>query len=212
MKKIAYGLTLGLAGFAAVLATPTPVIAEAGDLIIRARAIYVEPAESAVITPIGGTADINGVLTPELDFTYFFTDNVAAELILATTRHSATAVGTDLGDVALGKVSLLPPTLTLQYHFTNHGDIKPYVGAGINFTLFYNVDLPAATVTSIDYSDSFGFALQAGVDVPVSDNWFINLDVKKLYLNTDVTINGGDITGDVDINPWIFGIGIGKTF
>ena len=212
MKKIAYGLTLGLAGVAAMASTPTPTLAEAGDLIIRARAIYVEPDESAVLTPINGTAEIDGVVTPELDFTYFFTDNIAAELILATTRHSPSAIGTTLGDVELGKVSLLPPTLTLQYHFINSGGIKPYIGAGVNLTLFYNVDLPAATVTDIDYSDSFGFALQAGVDVPMNDDWFINLDVKKLFLNTDVTINSGAITGDVDINPWIFGIGFGKKF
>ena len=145
---------------------------------------------------------------PEVDFTWFVTDNIALELIAATTRHD---VSHNIAG-SLGKVSLLPPTLTLQYHFMPKERLSPYIGAGINYTIFYNEDAPGGAVTSIDYDDSFGWALQAGVDYAVSDNWYVNADIKKIFLSTDVSINGGAITADVDLDPWIVGFGVGYKF
>lgn len=181
--------------------------------IIRARALIVEPDESASISTIGGNVDINEQYVPELDFTYFFTKNVAAELILATTPHDVTAINTSLGQVDLGDVWLLPPTLTLQYHFLpdNEG-FRPYVGAGINYTLFYNEDKGA--VDSIDYNNSVGYALQAGFDYGLDENWALNFDLKKVMINTDVTIQSGAtrIDADVDIDPWVLGFGVAYRF
>lgn len=181
--------------------------------IIRARALMVEPDEGASITQIGGSVDINEQYVPELDFTYFFTRNVAAELILATTPHEVTAINTSSGQIDLGSVWLLPPTLTLQYHFMPDSDrFRPYVGAGVNYTLFYGEDRGA--VNSIDYDDSFGYALQAGFDYGITENWAINFDVKKVMINTDVRIQSGAtrIDADVDIDPWIFGVGVAYRF
>lgn len=174
--------------------------------LIRVRGIYVSPDESASVRGLAGSVEADGSLVPELDISYFFTDNIAAELILATSNHdmSATA-GVDLGDVWV-----LPPTLTLQYHFSPKETFRPYVGAGINYTIFYGEDKGA--VTSIDYEDGFGYALQAGADFDLGNQWVFNIDVKKLWLNTDVTINGGAITADVDLDPWIFGAGFGYRF
>ena len=116
------------------------------------------------------------------------------------------------GNVDLGSVTLLPPTLTLQYHFNANGRVRPYVGAGVNFTHFFNEDLPTGGIaTSIQYDDSFGLAAQAGIDFDINDVWFFNVDVKKIDINTDVTINGA-IQADVDIDPWVFGIGFGRRF
>ncbi len=190
-----------------------PAIAkEAGDLLMRGRVIYVVPNEDAT-TSIGGTVGINNDIVPELDFTYFLTDNVGVELILATTKHNVTALNTALGaSAALGSVMLLPPTVTLQYHFNPKGDISPYIGAGINYTFYYSENAPGGTIADIDYNDGFGFALQAGVDFKINDDWSFNVDVKRYWLNTDVKINGGGVTADVDIDPWIFGVGFGYTF
>lgn len=209
-KKLLKATTiLGLA--AAALMSSTATAKEAGDLLVRARAVAVIPDENAT-TSIGGNVEIDNSVVPELDFTYFVTDNIGVELILGTTKHHPKAVGTALGDVELGSVWLLPPTLTLQYHFNPKGDVSPYVGAGVNYTIFYSEKEPAAVVTDIDYSNSFGFALQAGVDVKISEDWYLNLDVKRVWLNTDVKINGGAVTADVDVNPWLFGVGFGTTF
>lgn len=208
-------LLLATVGAVALTGFAAPAFADAGDWQFRLRAIVVEPDEGADITPIGGDVDISTSVVPEFDITYFFTDNIAAELILGVTPHDVEAVGTALGDVDLGDVTLLPPTLTVQYHFNPDGQVRPYAGVGVNYTLFFNEDLPTGTVLdSIDYDPSLGFALQAGVDYMLNERWFLNFDLKKVWINTDVTIDATTnlsaiVEADVDIDPWIFGVGVG---
>ncbi|WP_452232680.1 OmpW/AlkL family protein [Lacinutrix sp. MEBiC02595] len=179
---------------------------------LRVRALAVVPNESANIEAIGGDVTITNDYVPELDLTYFFTKNIAAELILATTKHDVKAISTAAGDIPLGDVRLLPPTLTLQYHF--NGDmVHPYVGAGVNYTLFYDEN-SGPVADKVEYDNAFGFAFQLGFDFDITDKWFINLDAKYLLLNTDVTVNattalGATVGADVDINPFIAGVGIG---
>ena len=180
--------------------------------LIRVRALALIPDESSIITVIGGDVAAQSVFTPELDITYFFTKNIAMELVLTTTNHNITAVGTALGDVDLGDVWLLPPVLTAQYHFDPDGQISPYVGARFNLTLFYGVDAPGGVVTDVDYQDKISFALQAGADYKLEDNWSLNLDTKKVWLNTNVALNGGAIAADVDLDPWILSVGVGYRF
>ncbi len=185
----------------------------AGDILIRLRGIAVVPRDHADIDPIGGDVEIDNTGVPEIDFTYFITDNIAVELIAATTNHDAVAKNTSLGDVDLGDVWLLPPTLLAQYHFLSKGIVSPYLGAGVNYTVFYGVDEPNhGLVTDVDYDNSFGWALQAGVDVRLDEHWYLNADVKKLWLDTDVTINNGAAKADVDMDPWLIGMGIGYKF
>jgi len=178
----------------------------------RLRGIVVSPDESADIEAIGGDVDISTSVVPEFDITYFFDDNWSLELILATAKHDVEAVGTAAGNIDLGSVWLLPPTLTAQYHFTG-GDFVPYLGAGPNLTLFYGVD-EGPVADDIEYDTAVGFALQGGFDYMLNDKWFLNFDVKKLFLNTTATVNattalGATVEADVDINPWIFGVGVG---
>lgn len=175
----------------------------AGDFLVRARGIYVVPDEDLDGTP---GLDVSNEFVPEVDFSYFVTDNIALELIAATTRHDVSLPGTPLG-----KVSLLPPTLTVQYHFLPKSQFSPYVGAGLNYTFFYDEDAPGGAITSVDYKNHVGYALQAGVDYALTGNWSVNLDVKKIFLKTDVSVNGGPDTG-VDLDPWIIGVGVGYRF
>lgn len=177
--------------------------------LVRVRIIDVVPEENSS-TSIGGAITVSDRIVPELDISYFWTDHFATELILATNSHNIGAVGTSLGDLDAGNVSLLPPTLLAQYHFNPDGKLRPYVGAGINYTFFYDAD--AGDLTSISYDDGFGYALQAGIDIGLNDNWAINADIKKIFLNTDASINGGAVTADVDIDPWIFGFGLAYRF
>nr|WP_313799253.1 OmpW family outer membrane protein [uncultured Allomuricauda sp.] len=178
----------------------------------RLRGIVVSPDESADIEAIGGDVDISTAVVPEFDITYFFDDNWSLELILATAKHDVEAVGTAAGDIDLGHVWLLPPTLTAQYHFTG-GDFVPYLGAGPNLTLFYGVD-EGPIADDVEYDTAVGFALQGGFDFMLNDKWFLNLDIKKLFLNTTATVDattalGATVDADVDINPWVFGVGVG---
>ncbi len=213
MRFFSYAAALAaLLGCAAAPATPASANnatwAEAGDLLVRLRVIGVVPVEDDSLSIAGLDADLKDAFVPEIDFTYFFTPNIAAELILATTPHDAKTFGA--ANVDLGRVWLLPPTLTVQYHFTGFELVKPYVGAGVNYTIFYGVDNGAAG--SVDYEDSFGVAFQAGIDVKLTEHFWFNVDVKKLILSTDVTVRGPNVTGEVDINPWIVGAGFGYRF
>jgi outer membrane protein len=181
----------------------------------RLRGVVVAPDESADIEAIGGDVDISTAVIPELDFTYFFTENIAAELILGTAKHDVKAVETAAGDIDLGNVWLLPPTLTVQYHFTGM-ELKPYVGAGINYTIFYGID-EGPVADAVQYDNAVGFALQGGLDYPLNDKWFLNLDVKKIFLSTDATVFantalGAVVGADVKINPWLIGLGVGMKF
>ena len=194
---------------------------------VRLRGIGVMPNESAKIGIIGGDVAISNALVPELDFTYFFTENFAAELILGTAKHDVNTVGSDISaiggptsfDVDLGSVMLLPPTLTAQYHFfpLKERKFKPYVGAGINYTLFYNIK-EGDVVKDIEYDNAIGFAAQIGFDVMFDDTFFVNFDVKRLFLKTDVTVDATNlaeglvIPAEVEINPWIVGLGFGMKF
>lgn len=195
----------------AAAAFATPAAAAKGDWQVRVRAL-------AVMPEVGGTVKILGTalpgkfsgtdsVVPEADFTYFFADHWAAELIAGVTQHSVHQ--TTAGDI--GSVWLLPPTLTVQYHFNPEGSIRPYVGAGINYTFFFSTRSPLA---GIHYKNNLGWALQVGVDVPIGDSgYFFNFDVKKLFLATDVKALGGAVRAKgVDLNPWIIGVGAGYRF
>lgn len=188
---------------------------EAGDILVRGRGVAVLPASSnTAITTQGGAAtglnvgNVSNSFVPELDFSYFFTDQIAAELILGTTRHDVkTANGIDMGHVWL-----LPPTLTAQFHPFPKARFSPYIGAGINYTLFYGEKSGSnPAVQNIDYSNSFGPALQVGMDVALGGRWSLNVDVKKLWIRTDVSTNALK-ANDVKLDPWLVGVGIGYRF
>lgn len=135
--------------------------------------------DSGGATTIGGTPHADNAFVPEFDISYFITDHIAAELILATSPHDLTLKGSALGDLDLGSTWVLPPTLTLQYHFSPDSQFSPYLGAGINYTLPYAEDAAGGVVTDLKADGSFGYALQAGADYWLNDHWGLNADIKK---------------------------------
>lgn len=211
-----------LVGAAMMAATISSAAAEQGDWLVRGRVILVSPTEeTSGVQPAfpNDEVSVDDAVVPELDFTYFVRDQWALELILATSPHDIS--GED-GLSALGEIAesmVLPPTLTLQYHFQPEASVRPYVGVGINYTLFYDEEASdslnnAIGDTSIDIDDSFGIALQAGLDFDLNEKWFLNADIKYIQIDTEATLNtGGAInTVDVDLDPIVFGIGIGTRF
>ncbi len=208
---------LTAATFAAVIATPAQ--AEQGDWLLRGRAILVAPTEdSSGIEPTfpNDEVSVSNSFAPEVDVTYFATKNIAFELIAATTKHD---IGGKGGLKPIGKLAdtwVLPPTLTVQYHLIPDGKMRPYVGAGINYTIFYGEDASsdlnrAIGDTDVDLDSSFGFALQAGMDFDLNEKIFLNLDVKYLDIDTEAKLTTGALINrvDVDINPIVFGVGLG---
>ena len=192
-----------------------PVITQFSPWMVRGRALVVMPQESAKLN-IGGVrvpgadVSISTSVVPELDISYFFTKNIAVELVLGVTPHNVKGAGA-LAGARIGSAWLLPPTLMLQYHFTELGAFKPYVGVGVNYTVFFN-EKAKGGFTSFDLKDSFGFALQAGFDYMIDQHWGINFDVKKIFLEPKVKVNAGLVTGKVKIDPWLFGAGVTYKF
>jgi outer membrane protein len=192
----------------AAIAVPQAAHAEQGPWLVRGRLLAVLPDEGASVTVLGGDLEIEDQFVPELDITYFFDKHWAAELILAVTPHEITHTPTGLD---IGEVWLLPPTLTVQYHFQpDDPDFRPYVGAGVNYTMFFGHDDADPAILDADFDSSVGFALQAGFDIPIDEHWSINVDVKKVWINTDVRLDTtlGPVAADVDINPLIVGVGV----
>ncbi len=219
MTRTFYTLLLGAtmlsAGVIPVCAQADDTLSNAGYLdaerfLLRGRAIAVVPDEDSTLN-IGGEANAGDSLMPEFDVTYFFTDHIGAELIAATTQHSLSVSNTAIGNAELGTTWVLPPTLTLQYHLKPHADFRPYVGAGVNYSVFYGED-EAAGISSLEVDNAWGYALQAGFDYAIDNHWALNADVKKLWLNVDVSVNSGVATADVDLDPYIFGIGLAYRF
>lgn len=203
MKKSMLQLVVGMIGLVSVNA-----MAQESPWLVRARAVYVDPANKSA--PVAGTgpADRIHVSTktiPELDVSYFFTPNIAAELVLTyPQKHDVTLDG-----AKIGTFKHLPPTLTAQYHFLPGATINPYVGAGINYTVLSKVNLLGGAA-SLEH-DSVGLALQAGVDFKLNKNFSINLDVKKVQIRSDVNISGVRAS-EVKVDPLLIGVGVGYRF
>lgn len=181
---------------------------EPGTWLVRSRAIYIAPITST--DGVGATAalpiDVRSEGTPEFDFTYFFGKNVSAELILAMARHNISLSGK-----TIGAENVLPPTLDIQYHFQDLLNLgfDPYLGAGLNYTIFFNQSIAAAGVgTLTTNSSSFGPSFQAGADIPLKGDVFLNVDIKKILMKADV-LAGTTTLNTLHIDPWVFGLGIG---
>lgn len=179
-----------------------------GSWLVRVRAVHLDPANKS--DPIGGAgaADrltINSKTIPEIDISYFFTPNWATELVLTYPQKQKVF----LDGTEIGTFKHLPPTLTLQYHFTPQKTISPYVGAGINYTRMSSVKLLNG-VADLENS-SVGLALQAGVDFKFDKNWSLNLDVKKVQIRSDVNTATGQLSA-LKIDPFLIGVGVGYRF
>jgi outer membrane protein len=219
MKTLLFATSLltaiACSGVAFAQDADAPVGKAAGTFMIRARAIGVIPEDSSSsITVIGGSVSTTATPAPEVDFSYFLTDNIAFELIAATTKHDLYADGSALspGNYHVGSTWVLPPTLTAQYHFFPKSQFSPYVGVGLNVTFFYDTTPAGNAVKSLAMTNNVGPAVQAGFDYNFSGHWFLNFDAKQIFLNTSASIDGGLIRAKTALNPTVVGAGIGYRF
>jgi outer membrane protein len=219
--------------FISLLILCNGVSAEQGDWLLRARGIGITPNDDSSLISLDGTnltgssVSVSTQVVPELDITYMLRDNIGIELIAAVANHDIKLQGPGAALSGLGLTNgfkladtwVLPPTVTLQYHFAPESNIRPYLGAGVNFTAFFSdsasSDLEAA-IGPVDVSsnNSWGWAAQAGVDIGINDRWFLNLDIKYIDMNTHATLGTalGTLAVDVDVDPFILGLGIGYRF
>lgn len=197
---------LVLAAAAAASCLPTAYAQDSGSWLVRGRALYLDSANK---DSTGLGLSINNKVFPEVDISYFLNPNVAVELILTyPQKHDIRSGGSKIGTL-----KHLPPTLSLQYHLPM-GGWRPYVGVGLNYTIFSDVDfdpaIDAALRPSIKNS-SVGLALGAGADIAIGGGWLFNIDVKKVQIRTDVS-SFGTKAGEFKADPVLFSLGIGKRF
>ena len=181
------------------------VAAQQSPWMVRARAVNLIMENKDEVAGGALALSVNNKVIPEVDVSYFFTNNIAAELILTVPqRQQVLSNGTEIGSF-----NHLPPTLLLQYHFTDFTGFKPYVGFGYNYTKFTSENILGGAASMS--SSSTGSAYQLGVDIPLDKQWSLNIDYKKVNLKTDV-YTGGANAGTLKVNPGLVGVGVGYRF
>jgi outer membrane protein len=210
--------TLLLTGLIAATLPAMAQSAKEGDWLVRVRAVQIdtdhtsEPIPSLAVP--GDAIQVSNKTIPEIDFTRFFSKNLAAELILTyPQKHNLNFTGSAVGSFNAGTFKHLPPTLTLQWHFAPDADYRPYLGVGLNYTRFSSVNLRVPGVTNLHVeSNSVGGALQAGIDIKLGNAMFLNFDLKKVQIRTDVFNDAGVKVSHLRPDPVLFGVGLGYRF
>lgn len=189
----------------AVLAINGPAIAqEKGDWVVRAGPYIVAPkSDNSDIVNVDDGAALG------FNFTYFFTETIALEVLAATPFTHDVNLN---GGGKVGETKHLPPTFNLQYHFPTENAFKPYIGAGLNYTLFFDEDTTGALAGSnLSLDDSIGVSTQIGADFLLNDNWTLGADVRWINIETDAELDGARL-GTVEIDPIVYGITLGYRF
>ena len=207
---------ISLLTLAALAGTAAPALAQQsqteGNWLVRVRALQLDPANDfnsnlPAVVP-NDSVEVSDKWIPEVDVSYFFTKNIAAELVLTVPqRHNVSVDGSKIGTF-----KHLPPSLLLQYHFNPEGQFRPYVGAGINYTILGSEKMRVLGGDVTLENDSFGGVLQLGFDYKIDKNLFLNFDVKKIQLRTDVIHSAAGNLGTLKVDPLLWGVGIGYRF
>ena len=214
MKK-SFRKSLINASIAGVLAltSASALAVEKGDWLVRFGVANVSPNDSSTgLSGVGPTATVGVDDDTQVfaNLSYMIKENIALELLAATPfSHDIVGTGALAGLGKVGETQQLPPTFSVQYHFKPKASVRPYVGAGINYTVFFS-EKATNTITSLKLDDSIGLALQAGVDIDISKDWFFNADVRYINIETTATTDLG--TAEVKINPTVISLGVGTRF
>jgi len=190
-----------------------------GNFMVRALVTGVLPDTDATVRAGGSVipgadAEVSDEVIPATTLTYFFNDNIAVELFCCFAKHDLDAAGSIKGLGKLADTWIFPPALTAQYHFNSGGKFRPYVGAGVQYIAFFDegTGQNALGATSVNIDNAWGFTLQAGLDLSIGNGWFLNADVKKTWLDTDITWAGTGVTASANLDPLIISAGVGYRF
>lgn len=212
------------------LIASTPLMAiDQGDILINARILNISPdVGSNDITDLSGASaglggiDVDDAYSLGVDITYMITSNFGVELMLDTSSKHDIKGAHGLPVQNVGDVTVLPPSLIAVWHFMPKNNIRPYVGAGLNYTMFFSESTTSeltsglgATSTGLSVDDTLSLIAQVGVDVDINKDWYVSFDAKYIDMDTTATIqvDGADAAKvDFDVNPLILGIGVGTRF
>lgn len=188
-----------------------------GDILVRGGIGYVSPNDDSDAIPgigAGSGVKVEGDASLAVTLVYMATPNIGVELLGALPfSHDIKGDGTIAGLGKIAETDQLPPTLLAQYYFNTNSGIRPYVGAGVNYTTFFNTKTTGAlTNVGLNLESSWGLAAEAGVDIDINDSWFFNAAVWYMDIDTKATAGDGLGSFDVQIDPWVGFVGIGTRF
>ena len=202
------------AALAAGLLAGTAQANEAGNWLFRigAYGVFPESDNLSNVLGTGANVDVEDGYSLGFNFTYMINPNIGVELLAALPfKHDIKLSGAG----KIGSTYHLPPTVSIQYHFTPGNSVRPYIGAGLNYTYFWDektgLDLNGDGSTSLNLDPSWGVAGQIGVDIDVAPNWFVNADFRYIGIDSKAKLDGVGI-GTVDINPFVVGLTVGTRF
>jgi len=213
---------------ALALASPLALAHQAGDIIVRAGAVTVDPHEksSAInVYALGGKvpnskATLNSDTQLGLNFAYMFADHWGIELLAATPfKHDVGIKGLGTLDGKLGTTKHLPPTLSVVYYpLDSSAPVQPYIGAGINHTWFFDNSLSSTAKSNgfsgLDIKDSWGLAAQLGMDIDLGGGFLANAQIRYIDIDTVGTTKfaGNKVKVDLDVDPLVYMVGVGYKF
>lgn len=205
------------AAIAAIMISAPAMAYEAGDMMLRVGAAGVYPTgDSEDITPIaaGAKVEADSAWSLGLSFSYMFTDNIGVGVLGAYPfKHDIEAKGSISGLGKVGSTKHLPPTVTLQYYFNNTSKFTPFIGAGVNYTYFFDEDTKGAlSSTDLNLDGSWGLAGEAGLDYDINDKWMVSGQVYYIDIETKAKIGGVPGDYNVKIDPWVYFLSAGYKF
>ena len=206
-RALQLGLALAVAG---LCLQPQSAAAAAGDWLVRGGVAIVDPKSDNLTLGDGSELQVENATSATVEATYLFAEHLGVELMAAWPfKHDVQIDGVS-GDVA--SVEQMPPTLSLQYHFNPNGRFRPYVGAGLSYTFFSSEETKGALDgTSLKLDDSWGPAGQVGADIGINENWFVNLAVRYIDMDSDASLDGASL-GTIEIDPFIYQAQVGYRF
>jgi outer membrane protein len=137
----------------------------------------------------------------ELDAEWCFARNLSVELAVTYSQTLALASG-----YCCQTFQAQPLLLTAKYDFTPIGRFRPYVGVGVDRTVYSDV----LFFGSLDSASTRAVA-QAGVDIVLYHGLRLNLDVKYAQMRTDY-LSLGVPAAQLRIDPLLIGLGLGWRF
>ncbi len=203
--RMPYRIALVAIAFVALVFSAAANAYEKGDWLVRVGAGMVDPDSDN-----GDTVDVDSGVSLVFNGTYFITPNWAFEVLAALPfSHDADLVGGE----KVAEVKHLPPTFSVQYHFDTAGAINPYVGAGLNWTIFFDEETTGAlTGQDLSLDDSVGLAAQLGADIDINETMFVNFDVRWIDIDTDATVTPLGLQFEAEIDPLVYSLTVGWKF
>jgi outer membrane protein len=198
-----------------------PAFAQHRFFDLGVNGVWIDPSSSGTFdTSSTSRTDVNfdGDLGYGVNANVFFGDHLSVDFAAARVHPDVNLTQAGFANFN-GRMSMIPLTAVLQWHFAPNGFIDPYIGGGAAYFLFDDIkgangpnDIP---FNRIDFKDDAGFAANAGLAIKLGSNFDVHGDVKYVPLRASGTVvfpTGPNSEARIKLNPVIASAGVGFRF